>query len=342
LGRGNGKFDSPVDYAVGTRPSSVVVGDFNHDGKADLAVVNIGCPQIRCQTPGFVSVLLGKGDGTFRRAKEYPLDFFPIAAAVGDFNRDGKLDLVVTNFCGSDPNCKSDGSISVLFGNGDGTFQPAAEFSAGSPGAWGIAVADLDGDSKLDFAVTHGSPFSIGANTVSVFLGNGDGTFQPPSDYATGWSPLAVVVRDLNRDGKLDLAIANSNQDSVSILIGKGDGTFQSFVPYSTGFGSTPEDVAVGDFNGDGKLDLVTVDHTSNTLSLLLGNGDGSFQAPADYGVGAYPSALAVGNFNQDHKLDVVTANNDSASLSVLLNSTRKREHLTSLGAGPPHSPLRR
>ena len=167
---------APSSYSVGINPNSVAVGDFNGDGKLDLAVAN--------SFDNFVSVLLGKGDGTFQAAVNYGTGSGPLSVAVGDFNGDGKLDLVVTN--------AFDNNVSVLLGNGDGTFQAAVNYGAGSaPNS--VAVGDFNGDGKLDLAVANN-----GSNNLSVLLGNGDGTFQAAVNYSAGKGPYSVAVGDFN------------------------------------------------------------------------------------------------------------------------------------------------
>ena len=176
------------------------------------------------------------------------------------------------------------------------------------------AVADFDGDGKLDVVVANS-----GSSNVSVFLGNGNGTFQAAANYAVGTNPDSVAVGDFNGDGKLDLAVANTGSNNVTILLGNGNGTFQPAVNYPAGSG--PRSVAVGDFNGDGKLDLAVANGGSNNVSILLGNGDGTFQAALDYNVGQIPRSLAVGDFNGDGKLDLAVANSSSGNLSIFLGN---------------------
>jgi len=286
----------PVD---GT-PSAIATGDFNGDGKIDVAVTN---------SNNSVSILLGNGDGTFRPAVDYAVGGGPTGLAVGDFNGDGKLDLAVANFVTND--------VSVLLGNGDGTFQPALTFTtAGEAEPLAVAVGDFNGDGKLDLAVANGF-----TNNVSVFLGNGDGTFQTGVDYKVGTLPAALAVGDFNADGKLDLAVANNTTLNVSILLGNGDGTFQPAVNFRGGGGS----VVVGDFNGDGKLDLALA-NTNNPsgmgrISVLLGNGDGTFQTGVDYTALPGTDSIAVGDFNGDGRLDLAVANVGSNGVSVLLGN---------------------
>src|SRR5437867_4133779 len=179
-----------------------------------------------------------------------------------------------------------------------------------------VATGDFNGDGVPDLVV------AVGAAGVSVLLGNGDGTFQPPLTFGAGSgasaSDSSVAVGDFNADGRLDLAVANSDSNNVSVLLGNGDGTFQA--PLTFGAGSGASSVAVSDFNGDGKLDLV-VTVGSAGVSVLLGNGDGTFQAAVNYATGSSPYAVAVGDFNADGKVDLAIANGDAADVSVLLGN---------------------
>jgi len=227
----------------------------------------------------------------------YPVGTSPIwPVAVGDFNGDGKQDLAVVN--------RGSGNVSILLGNGDGTFQNALNFGAGSTPAF-VAVGDFNGDHKLDLAVANGS-----VNTVSILLGNGDGTFQPPLQYNTGISADYVAVADFNNDKKSDLLI--SDQGNISILLGDGDGRFQSpTVTSITSFQGTAPLVAIADFNGDGKLDVATgnatvsFSGTKGHVIILLGNGDGTFQSPVTSPVNFQPVYLTTGDFNGDGKADL-------------------------------------
>jgi hypothetical protein len=306
---------APSAFGAGISPVAAAVGDFNGDGKLDLAVANQGSNN--------VSVLLGNGDGTFRAAVSYGTGQFPYSVAVGDFNRDGKLDLAVANF---DSN-----SVSVLLGNGDGTFRAAVSYGTGS-GPHSVAVGDFNRDGKLDLAVANQA-----SNDVSVLLGNGDGTFQTAVSYWAGSEPQSVAVGDFNGDGKLDLTVADAASLNVSVLLGNGDGTFQAAVNY--GAGSGPQLVVVGDFNGDGKLDLAVANGVSNNVSVLLGNGDGTFHAAVDYGTGSEPRSVAVGDFNGDGKLDLAVGNFSSNNVSVLLgNGDGTFQAAANYGAGSPAS----
>jgi serine/threonine protein kinase len=288
-------FQAPLAFDAGSNPVSVAVGDFNRDGIADLVVAN--------HASNNVSVLLGKGDGTFRAAVNYATGSGPNAVAVADMNGDGIPDLVVVN----------SRSVSMLLGNGDGTFQAAVDYAVGGA-LHAVAVADFNGDGKVDLAVANSSKAG-----VSVLLGNGDGTFGAAVTYPAGAAPSSLAVGDFNRDGIPDLVVTNNlTGDSVSVLLGKGDGTFRAAVKYAAGSGSS--NVAVADLNGDGILDLAVANAGSNTISVLLGNGDGTFRAAVNYSAGGgdrpAPRSVAVGDFNGDGKPDLAVV---SDTVSVRL-----------------------
>jgi hypothetical protein len=203
--------------------------------------------------------------------------------------------------------------VSVLLGNGDGTFQAAAvSYQVGSHPI-SVAVADFDADGKQDLVVSNGA-----SNDVSVLLGNGDGTFRPAVAYAVGSGPGAVVVGDFDGDSIPDIAVENFGTDDVSVLLGKGDGTFQPSVRYSAGVG--PGGLVTGDFNGDGVLDLAVANHNSSNVSVLLGKGDGTFRLPIHLAAGNKPAGIARGDFRGNGNANLVVANHYSDDISVFLN----------------------
>jgi len=218
----------------------------------------------------------------FLAGKSYAAGSGATAAATGDFNHDGRLDMVVANASGQ--------SVSVLIGTGNGAFKTAVNYTVGgSPTS--VAVGDFNGDGKLDIAVANGS--------VSILLGNGDGTFQPA--LGTLLSATFVATADFNLDHKLDLVTVSAT--AVSVGLGNGDGTFQT--PIDVPLSNLTGPLAVGDFNGDGMPDLAVT--TRFAVVALLGNGDGTFVV-SQGNVGSSPGPVAVGDFNGDGKLDLAIA----------------------------------
>jgi len=319
LGKGDGTFATAANYATGSQPFSVATGDFDGDGNTDLVVANVA------ETT--VSVFLGKGDGTFQQGVIYQAGTAARSVVVGDFNGDGKLDLAVANQSCGTPGC-GPGVISILLGNGDGTFQTHSDYLAAEGPTWMIA-GDFNQDGFLDLAVTGGGGGS--GNQLSVLLGNGDGTFQAAVNYTTDTNPAGIVAADFNKDGKLDLVVAN-NVGSVSVLLGKGDGTFQSAVNYSVG-GAPIGSIGVADFNGDGNLDFAVADGGNNAV-IFLGNGDGTFQPGAPTSATSTSFGAAVGDFNQDGRLDLAIPNQGTTTVTIALQSTTVTLSVASLDFG--------
>jgi hypothetical protein len=272
LGNGDGSFRDAGTYAVGVRPGSVAVGDFTGDGRLDLAVANVGV----------ISILLGNGDGTFQPAVKYYVGGWLTSVAVGDFTGNGILDLAATDY--------GRNTVDVLLGNGDGTFQPYIPYSVGwRPHA--VVVGDFNGDGFADLAVANSALYG-GTPSVSVLLGNGDGTFRPQVTFATDQYPYGLAAGDFTGSGVLDLVTANATDvsEDVSVLLGNGDGTFGPPMNYRTGT-EFPDSVAVADVNGDGLPDLVvSSDYWIGTLGgvTILFN-DGHWPTAAD---GLSPNAL--------------------------------------------------
>jgi len=270
LGNGDGSFGPEVPYDSGGFVStSVAIADVNDDGKPDLVVTNEEGEVFG----GLVDVLLGNGDGTFQPAVTYASgggDAWSIA--VVDVNGDGKPDLVVANVC-SQTSCSTHGVVTVLLGNGNGTFQTAATYDSGGFQAFSVAVADVNGDGKLDVAVVN-----VASDNVGMLLGNGNGTFQSAVTYAPGGTlgngPQSVALADVNDDGKPDLLIANCASSAfrscgathglAGVLLGNGDGTLQPALTFGSG-GFSAWAVATADVNGDGKPDLLIANYCGAT-----------------------------------------------------------------------------
>jgi hypothetical protein len=274
-----------TDYPVGLKPASVIAADFNGDGKLDLAAANI--------SSNTVSILLGRGDGSFGPKTDFATSAGPSAVTAGDFDGDGRLDLAVAS--------KSASRVSILLGKGDGTFSTPTNFAVGT-GPVSVATADFSGDGKLDLAVANHD-----SGTASVLLGKGDGTFGPKTDFVTGALPVFVVAGDFNADGKLDLAVAHNSPGTVSVLAGKGDGTFGPKTDFVTG--SDPRSLTTAVFNLNHKLDIATANSSANSVSVLLGKGDGTFDPKIDLGTDTEPISVTAADFNGDGRSDLLTGN---------------------------------
>jgi hypothetical protein len=313
LNNGNGTFSAPVNFATGFCPNGVTVGDFNKDGKPDLAVA--------CVFPSGdgVSVLLGNGDGTFQNFVGYNAgNQTPGYITTADLNGDGKTDLVTANYAST--GAFANNSISLLPGNGDGTFGAARVYYGGMvPEA--VAVGDFNGDGKQD-VVSANDGGSVG--TVAYFQGNGDGTLVASEGIpvtvrnAASWN--GIESGDFTGDGIPDLAVLtwNVNYNGITILPGLGNGRFGPGIQTAALNGALTE--ATGDFNGDGKPDLVVADYAG--VQVLLGNGDGTFTVLPAIPDASGPTWIAVADFNNDGKLDLAVANSSGPNgVSILLGN---------------------
>jgi hypothetical protein len=298
LGNGDGTFAAPLVPNVdsGDGINAFGVGDFNGDGITDLVVDD--------EDTGKLTVLLGKGDGTF--AAGQTLLFSTISIAIADFNGDGKLDMALAG----------SSQTTILLGNGDGTFTAAP--NPPQIGTSQLVAADFNGDGKIDLALA-------GSSQTTILLGNGDGTFTTaPNPPQIGTSQL--VAADFNGDGKIDLAAVGA---SVAILAGNGDGTFTTASTFPTG--SNAFALVVGDFNGDGKADLAvagSINYPNETVTIFEGNGDGTFAAGID--VPAFPESLAAADLTGNGSWDLATFG--SVLLGNLTISTATLD--TNLSAG--------
>jgi hypothetical protein len=306
LGKGDGTFTPGTGGTVTPGfgfQAGLVAGDFNGDGKLDVAIASFNSPSYTDATNlGTVTVLLGDGGGAFAQVSASPINGDEpdelLAIVTADFNGDGNLDLAVLN--------GGSNTLTVLLGNGDGTFTAAASPATGNnPSA--IAVGDFNGDGKADLAVTDSA-----SNTVTILLSNGDGTFTAAASPATGNNPGSVAVGDFNGDGNLDLAVAN--QVGVTILLGKGDGTFAAGSSLAI---TGPDTIAVGDFNGDGIADLAV---GGSATAVLLGNREGTFSAPSASLNSLYGDQwLVAADFNGDGRTDLayLVPNGDDGYVTI-------------------------
>jgi uncharacterized protein (TIGR03437 family) len=295
-------------FATGAGPRSIVCGDFNGDGKLDVAVAN--------SSGNSVTVLLGNGSGGFTAAAGSPFAVGngPQSLVAGDFNGDGKLDLAIVN--------SADNTVSVMLGAGTGQFTagPGSPLSVGAAPAF-VATADFNGDNKADLIVVNS-----GDNTLSLLFGDGSGYFTaaPASPIVLSAAPQSVALGDVNRDGNQDVVIVNSPANSVTVLLGDGAGHFHAPAGGTVAVGSLPLAIALADMNGDGNLDIVVANSGDNTITELLGDGTGAFTVAtgSPFNVGSKPSSLAVADFNGDGLPDVATANSANNNVTLLLGSS--------------------
>jgi hypothetical protein len=303
LGNGDGTFQSARNTPISAYPLFLAVGDFNRDGKLDLAAANDYVPG----NDG-VSILLGRGDGTFVQANAP--DWFDWSSAIvaGDLTGDNKLDLVTSSV-----DDYGNSYISALIGHGDGTFTPISDAMPGPHSSDALALADFDGDGNLDLVAGANDVVGSSDGSAVVFRGNGDGTFQTPgNDLGVGGTTLTVA--DLNGDGKLD--IATNGADLVNVLRGNGDGTFRPAQSFASEV--NPWSINAAYVSSDGVLDLVVTNHDG--VAVLLGNGDGSFAPPITMATGSTPRSLAMADFNADGRPDAAVSRDSSDKVSVLLN----------------------
>ncbi len=346
LGNGDGTFQGKTDFATGLGPRDLAAADFNGDTRLDLATANF--PE------DSLSVLPGNGDGTFQGKTDYATGARPRGVVAADFNGDGRADLATANHAGH--------TISVRLGNGDGTFGARRDFVT-STWPMSIVAADFNGDGKLDVATPN---YNHTANSSSVLLGNGDGTFGANMDSPTGSDPRSLTAVDFNLDGKLDLATANERSSTASVLLGQGNGTFNPTPDLTTD--TRPVAVIAQDFDNDGKPDLAIAHNsysrqtfyrpgmpapiiriTPNTLWLRFGNGNGMFGDPLSLSLGSRgprEASAAAGDFNADGRVDLAITDPSFSLVTVLLQAPALSLDRTSLlfsnfqAVGSPSTPI--
>ncbi len=295
LGNGDGSFQVAPNYLMPFPPWSIAVGDFDEDGHQDLAVANSEDGE---NWGGYVSIMLGIGDGEFGLRLEYYVGELPYSLAIGDFNEDGHQDLAVT----APGMAYNTGCVTILAGSGDGSFQVTA-FYIMDQHPKSIAIGDFDEDGHQDLAVVVGDYRFYG--DIGILLGNGDGSFQAATFYDDVHAPKWITIGDLNEDSHQDLVVVDFTRGEVAVLLGNGDGSFQAATFYDTI--DYPLSVAISDFNEDGHQDMVVSFDLSDDIAFLPGNGNGSFETATYFKLGGGRS-LTVGDFNEDGHQDLAMA----------------------------------
>jgi FG-GAP-like repeat len=315
LGDGKGHFVAApgAPIATGKEPNDIAVGDFNGDGNLDLLIANTGTP--------YLTILLGDGKGGFKASAHSPFktlsDPHVHGVAVGDFNGDGKLDVVTDSW--------GNNQILMFAGDGKGNLNlPGKIFNVGKRPYERLRVADFNKDGIPDVVTTD-----LGQNAVTILLGDGHGGFREASGspFAAGAAPWAVAIDDVNKDGNLDLVVIpyapdvkDPKQVGMTVLLGDGKGGFRTMPgsPFSLAGCGGPQLVAAGDLNGDGQRDVVVSCAQSNSLVFYMGTRDGGFQISSRQLKDIGWSGMAIGDLNGDGKDDVVVSNNGSGTITVL------------------------
>ena len=314
LGGGDRTFAGTSAYPAGTDPESVVLGDLDGDGALDIVSVNAAASTL--------GVFRGRGDGGFAARLDFATGSSPKSPVLGDVNGDGKPDIVLI----------SGDKVSVLLGQGDGAFGAHLDSAAGT-GLHGLALGDVNGDDKLDVVTARSAPSDYGS--VTILLGNGDGSFTSHVDYKASVNTKAVALGDLDGDGKLDAVVANLGMEDgggpLTAMRGNGDGSFATLSSWLGG-NAGPNSLVLSDVNRDGKLDIVVantgIDEASDipagpsSVSVLLGKGDGTFPSTRLDATASW-AGLALGDLDGDGQLDLVATNPNTGAVDVLLRACR-------------------
>ncbi|CAF1040379.1 unnamed protein product [Rotaria sordida] len=320
----NGTFATQMTYSTGAAPYSVAVGDFNNDSRLDMVVAN--------RNDNNLGIFLGYGNGNFTTQMTYPTNSFPgliswpCSVAVGDFNNDTRLDIVVANSAAN--------NIGILLGYGNGSFANQTSYSS-SYSPQSVLVGDFNNDICLDIVVVNFDSDSIG-----VFLGYCNGGFDDPITYLTDRFSylLSLAIGDFDNDTRMDIVVANNGYNNIGVLLGYGNGSFAKQITYSIGF--RPISLAVGDFNKDNQLDIIVICSNDINVRIFLGHGNGSFTNQVTYSIGFLPMSIVIGDFNRDTRLDIAVTSSDSNNVHVLLGRVnivfvKKMMLNTSLGSRP-------
>ncbi|CAF5068317.1 unnamed protein product, partial [Rotaria sp. Silwood1] len=354
LGNGNFVIDTTIWTGSGSQPNSLASGDFNNDNLVDIVVTNQGTNTI--------GLLLGFKYSSFENKTIYSTGYnsSPYGAAIGDVNNDNRLDIVVCNYGTNDfavflgydngtyalktniniPGSHSWGAvlgdfnndnyldiatvnwglnnIAVLLGYGNGTFAAPLFYSTGfASRPTAISFGDFNNDNYLDIVVAN-----YAFDSVGVFLGRGNATFDSVKTYSTGElsGPASVTVYDLNNDSYMDILTSNMISDSIGILFGYGDGSFKDIQTYASGIGTSPDYAAAADFNNDTILDIAVAFYGTGDIGILLGYGNGNFSFIMAYKTGSDTGVqhLNFGDFNDDYYLDIAIANSVNGIVGIL------------------------
>jgi VCBS repeat protein/FG-GAP repeat protein len=297
LGNGSGSFGAAARYEVGDGVDSIVVADFNGDGKLDLATAN--------SHDGSISILRGNAAGAFAAQLVVPAGNEPLSMVSGDFDEDGDVDLAVTNFF--------DATVSVLLGDGSGRFDQSVRFPVGNQPI-SLVAGDIDGDGHIDLAVAR----TYLDYDAAILIGDGRGEFHVKGTTPLlGYDVRSILLLDINADGRLDLIAVDALQRAVRVLVGLGNGAFSS--PTDVAVGAQPIFVAAADLNADGRPDLAVTNYDSNSVSILLGPAVGGTWQRFDLPVQG-PLGILAADVNGDRRSDLLISNFNSHQVSLLLN----------------------
>lgn len=307
VGVGNGSFSSRIDYPIGSGSNiqDIEVADFDGNGKVDVAGPSRS-------TMLSLFTFFQKNGVLIPNHYDVPTYGVGYYLASGDFNADGALDIVQSNYTAT-------GKISILLNNNNntGSFATKVDYNTTIPNVAGVAVADFNNDGKQDIVACDRN--GAAGTSVSVFTGVGDGTFNARSGYTTALDPWSVAAGDINNDGRIDIISGNYTASNISVLLGNGDGTFQAKTDVSTH--ANPRSVTIADFNNDKKMDVMTCSNNTGKAGVMLGNGSGGFAAMVEYAIGGTVYNCRVGDFNADGNLDIAGANTGTGNIGLILGT---------------------